>query len=44
MYYNLDGGFCRVENGVDYMDSNVLLKMKWWGTVTRSPVQMLTVH
>jgi len=34
MYYNLDGDFCRVENGVDYTDSNVLLKMKWWGTDT----------
>ena len=39
LYYDQDGGFRGVENGVDFQDDDELLKMKWWEVVTRSPLQ-----
>ena len=29
LYYDHDGNFCGVENGVDFQDDGSLLKMRW---------------
>jgi hypothetical protein len=39
LYYDHDGNFRGVENGVDFQDSDVFLRMKWWEAMLRSPVQ-----
>jgi len=39
LYYDHNGNFRGVENGVDFQDSDAFLKMKWWEVVLRSPVQ-----
>ena len=39
LYYDHDGGFCGVENGVDFQDEDEFLKMRWWVTVTCSALQ-----
>ena len=39
LYYDHDGDFCGVENGVNFQDEDEFLKMRWWETVTRSPEQ-----
>ena len=38
LYYNQDGTFLGVDNGVDFQDDEYL-KMRWWETATRSAVQ-----
>jgi len=38
LYYDRNGTFRGVENGVDFQD-DTFLKMKWWETVICSPVQ-----
>ena len=37
MYYDQNGNFRGVENGVDFLDSDAFLKMKWWEFASRSP-------
>ena len=39
LYYDRRGNFCGVENGIDFPDSDALLRMKWWETVSCSPAQ-----
>ena len=39
LYYDRNGNFRGVENGVDFQDSDEFLKMKWWEIGLRSPVQ-----
>jgi len=39
LYYDHDGGFCGIENGVDFQDEDEFLKIRWWATVTCSPPQ-----
>ena len=34
MYYDRNGKFCGVENGVDFQDDDAFLKIKWWETST----------
>jgi len=29
LYYDLDGNFCGVENGVDFQDDDEFLVMRW---------------
>ena len=29
MYYDYDGNFCGVENGVDFQDEDQFLKIRW---------------
>jgi len=38
LYYDHDGNFCGVENGVDFEDNDTLLRMKWWRIVLLSLV------
>jgi len=38
LYYDRDGRFCGVENGVDFQDDDEFLRMKWLETVLHSPV------
>jgi hypothetical protein len=33
LYYDHNGNFRGVENGVDFQDESAYLRMKWWGTV-----------
>ena len=35
-YYDRNGNFRGVENGVDFQDDNEFLKMQWWVTVISS--------
>ena len=37
LYYDDDGTFCGVENGVDFRDSDEFLQMKWWEIMLRPP-------
>ena len=39
LYYDHSGNFRGVENGVDFQESDGLLRMKWWGIVLCLPVQ-----
>ena len=39
MYYDHDGHFRGVENGVDFQDDDEFLRMRWWETVIRPPVR-----
>ena len=32
LYYDHNGKFCGVENGVDFQDDDELLRVKWWET------------
>ena len=34
LYYDHDGGFCGIDNGVDFQDEDEFLKMRWWVVVT----------
>ena len=43
LYYDHDGKFCGVDNGVDFQDDDAFLRVKWWAAETRSIVNtMLT--
>lgn len=39
LYYDYDGNFCGIENGVDFQDEDEFLRIKWCETAIRSPVQ-----
>ena len=39
LYYDHEGNFRGVENGVDFQDDDAFLKMRWWVIVTHSTVQ-----
>ena len=39
LYYDHDGTFRGVENGIDFEDEGEFLRMKWWEVVSCSPVQ-----
>ncbi|KAF9649037.1 hypothetical protein BDM02DRAFT_3095383 [Thelephora ganbajun] len=39
LYYDRNGNFRGVENGVNFQDDNTFLRMKWWETMTHPPVQ-----
>ena len=39
LYYDRNGNFRGVENGVDFQDDSVFLKMRWWEIVIHSPLQ-----
>ena len=39
LYYDQNGDFCGVENGIDFQDSDAFIKMKWWEIGLRPPVQ-----
>ena len=34
LYYDHDGVFCGIENGVDFQDEDEFLKMRWWVVLT----------
>jgi len=38
-YYDHDGGFCGIENGVDFQEDDEFLRMKWYETITCPPPQ-----
>ena len=38
LYYDHDGNFCGIENGVDFQDDDAFLRIKWWGSMC-PPVQ-----
>ena len=40
LYYDRSGNFRGVENGVDFQDSNVYLKLKWWEILSRPLTQI----
>jgi len=42
--YDHDGGFCGIDNGVDFQDDDEFLKLRWYGTVACSPPRVLTAH
>ena len=44
LYYDHYGDFCGVENGVDFLDDDEFLKMKWLEIVIRSPCKTLMAH
>ena len=35
LYYDHDGSFCGVENGVDFQEDDEFLKMRWCEIITR---------
>ena len=37
LYYDRDGKFCGVENGVDFQDDDEFLRIKRWEAIVRSP-------
>jgi len=37
LYYDHDGGFCGVENGVNFQDDDEYLRVRWWETLLCSP-------
>ena len=39
LYYDRDGKFCGVENGVDFQDENAFLRIRWWGTAIHPHMQ-----
>ena len=39
LYYDCNGNFRGVENGMDFQDDDKLLRMKWWENVMCSPLQ-----
>jgi len=39
LYYDHNGNFRGVLKGVDFQDSDALIKVKWWEAVLHSPVQ-----
>ena len=39
LYYDYSGNFHGGENGVDFQDSDGLLRMKWWEIVWCSPMK-----
>jgi len=39
LYYDHNGNFRGVENGIDFKDSDGLVKVKWWEIVLDSPVE-----
>ena len=39
LYYDRDGNFCGIENGVDFQDDDELLRIKWWEAAILSPPQ-----
>jgi len=44
VYYDHDGKFCGVENGMDFQDDDAYLKLRWCETAMHPPTQSLTVH
>ena len=38
-YYDDEGVFRGIENGVDFQDTDGLLRMKWWEIVLCLPMQ-----
>ena len=39
LYYDHDGGFCGVENGVNFQDEEEFLRVRWCDPATCSPSQ-----
>ena len=39
LYYDRNGNFCGVLKGVDFKDSDALIKVKWLEVVLHLPVQ-----
>jgi len=39
LYYDHDGKFCGVENGVGFQDDDAFLKIRWWETLICSSIQ-----
>ena len=40
LYYNHDGDFCGVENGMDFQDDDEYLRMRWWEIAIRPPMRV----
>jgi len=43
-YYDHDGGFCGIENGVDFQEDDEFLKMRWCETLSAHLRKALTIH
>ena len=44
LYYDREGNFRGVENGVDFQDDDTFLKIRWWETVYARLCKTLTTR
>jgi hypothetical protein len=44
LYYDHDGQFCGIENGVDFQDDDAYLKIRWWEVVHPHVCKTLTTR